>query len=229
MSTPVNANVIGGFTDTLQAGFIAANGTLAKIVADVTPASGNYTGGQRVFDMVATSTSGADNALVLWDGVQATLYANMIAATTTDTTNATVTRAGGSFITDGWKVGDSAMCFGSAGASNNGNVAIVTGVTATTLTFNGIPAGFSANTEGAGFRLIRVTRRAWVSVPANSGNATSVSALLLNVQMVAQSNDATLDGLGIELGANSLLIAACYQAVAALPAVIQINAKSALR
>ena len=229
MSTPVNANVIGGFTDTLQVGFIAASGILAQIVADVMPASGNYTGGQRVYDMVATSTSGANNALILWDGVQATLYANMGTATTTATTNATVTRTVGSFITDGWKVGDSAMCFGSAGASNNGNVAIVTGVTATTLTFSGVPAGFSANTEGAGFRVIRVTRRAWVPVPANSGNATAVSTLFPNVQLCASSNDLTLDLLGIELGANSLLLAACYQAVAALPAVIQINAKSALR
>ena len=229
MSAPINANVIGGFADTMQVGFIAATGVLAKVLADVVAASGNYTGGQRVYDMVATSTSGVDNAIILWDGVQLTLYANMGTATTTATTNATVTRTVGSFITDGWKVGDSAMCFGSAGASNNGNVAIVTGVTATTLTFSGVPSGFSANTEAAGFRVIRVTRRAWTQVPANFGNATAVSALLPNVQMVSSPNDSTLDALGIELGANSLLIVGCYQAVAALPAVIQVSAKSALR
>lgn len=229
MSLPINGNVIGGFSDTLQVGFTAANGTLAKVLADVTPASGNYTGGQRVYDIIATSTSGADNSLIVWDGVQLSLYANMGVVNTTATTNATVTRTVGSYLTDGWKIGDSAMCFGSVGASNNGNVAIVTNVTALTLTFSGVPAGFSANVEGVGFRLIRVTRRAWTLVPANSGDATSVSALLPNVQLCASSNDLTLDSLGIELASNSLLLIACYQAVAALPAVIQVAAKAALR
>lgn len=229
MSAPINANVIGGFTDNLQASFIAASGVLANVLADVAPAAGNYTGGQRVFDIVATSTSGADNALLLWDGTQMTLYANMGTAATTATTNATITRTTGSFITDGWKAGDSAMCFGSAGASNNGNVGIVTAVTATTLTFSGIPSGFSANAEGAGFRVIRVTRRAWTAIPANAGHATAVSTLYPNVQLLAAANDGALDQTGIELGAASLLLVSCYQAVAALPAVIQVCAKSALR
>jgi len=229
LSLPINGNVIGGFSDTLQVGFIAASGTLAKVLADAVPASGNYTGGQRIYDMVATSTSGADNSLLVWEGVQLSLYANMGVVNTTATTNATVTRTVGSFLTDGWKVGDSAMCLGSVGASNNGNVATVTSVTALTITFNGVPAGFSANVEGVGFRLIRVTRRAWTLVPANSGNATAVSTLLPNVQLCAAPNDLTLDSLGIELAANSLLLVSCYQAVAALPAVIQVTAKSALR
>lgn len=124
MSTPVNANVPGSFNG-LQTSFIAANGTLAKVFADVASASGNFTGGQRVFDVVVSSTDSAANALILWDATQMTLYANMGVAATTATSNATVTRTVGSFITDGWQVGDSAMCFGSAGASNNGNVAIV--------------------------------------------------------------------------------------------------------
>lgn len=228
MSAPINGNVPGAF-DTRQASFIAASGILAKVLADVAAASGNLTGGQRVFDMTVASTDSAANSLILWEGMQMTLQTNMGTAATTATTNATVTRTTGSFITDGWQVGDSAMCLGSAGASNNGNVAIVTGVAALTLTFSGVPAGFSANAEGAGFRLIRVTRRAWVSVPANAGNATSVSALNANVQVVGQGYDQTKDGSGIELGATGLLLVGLYQAVSALPATVQVTAKTALR
>jgi len=228
MSAPINGNVPGAF-DTRQASFIAASGILAKVLVDVAAASGNLTGGQRVFDIAVASTDGAANALLLCEGMQLSLYANMGTATTTATTNTTITRTVGSFITDGWLVGDSVMCLGSAGTSNNGNVGTITSVTATTLTLNGVPSGFSANTEGAGFRLIRVTRRAWVSVPANAGNATSVSALNANVQVVGQGYDQTKDSTGIELGATGLLLVGLYQAVSALPATVQVTAKTALR
>lgn len=226
MSTPNNANIIGGYSDTLQVGFINSNGVLAKVLADVAPTAGIYSGGQRVYDAIATNTSASDNAVVLYDGVQLSLYANMGVATTTTTT---IARTVGSFITDGWKIGDSVMCFGSAGANNNGNIALISGVTSTTITFLSTPLGFTANTEGPGFRVVRVAKRSWTLLPANSGNIISATNALSNVQLIASATDASLDGLGIELGANSMLIAAMYAAVPAGTFVAQISAKSALR
>lgn len=230
MSTPQFGTVPGAFDDNKSASFIAASGTLAQIIADITNTpTAPLLGGKRIYDITISSTDAVNNAMTLWDGLQASLYANMGTVTTTATSNATVTRTVGSFISDGWVVGQIAMCFGSAGAGNNGNAATVTSVTANTLTFNGIPAGFTANTEAAGFRLIRVVRRAPVLVPANSGNVVSTSSALSNVQLIGQGNDKTTDSLGLEVGPNSLLLVSVYQAVSALPAVIQVSVKTALR
>ena len=229
MSIPSNASLPGGYADTKQAGFIAASGTLAKVLADVTTVTGILLGGQRVYDITVASTDSVANALFLWEGVQTTLYANMGTATTTATTNATLTRTTGSFITDGWQVGDSVMMMGAVSSANNGLAGVITTVAALTLTLNGVPSGMVAETEGAGFRLIKVTRRDPVIVPANAGNATSVSAVNTNVQVVGNGQDATRDPTGIELGLNSMLLVSLYQATSALPAQIQVTAKAALR
>lgn len=229
MSTPDKASVPGGWADTQQISFTAAAGTQARILSDVSPASGNYLGGQRVYDITISSSDAVANALTLLEGAQKTLYVNMGVATTTATTNATITRTTGSFITEGYLIGDSVMPFGAVASAENGVAGTLTSVSATTLIFNGVPTGWAANTEGAGFRLFRITKRAPVSIPANAGIATSVSAMSANVQVIGQSNDSTRDALGIELGAASVLLCALYQAASALPAQIQVTAKSALR
>ena len=229
MSIPANASLPGGYADTKQTSFIASSGTLAHVLADVAVANGNYLGGQRVYDVVVTSTDTVANALLVWEGVQTSLYANMGTVTTTATTNATITRTTGSFLTDGWNVGDGVTMLGAVSAANNGLRGIVTAVTATTLTLNGVPTGMVAETEAAGFRLIKTTQRDPVIVPANAGNATSVSAVNTNVQVVGSGQDATRDPTGIELGLNSMLLVSLYQATSALPAQIQVTAKAALR
>ena len=229
MSTPDKMSVPGGWADTTQVSFIAASGVLARVLLDVTTALGNYLGGQRAYDITVASTDAVANALIVWEGTQRCLYANMGVVATTATTNATITRTVGSFITDGFAVGDSVMPFGAVATASNGSPGIVTGVTATALTFSGIPTGWSANTEGAGFRLLRVTRRNPVAIPANAGIATAVSTLNNNIQVIGTSTDSTRDPYGIELGSNSVLLCALYQAVSALPAQIQVTAKSALR
>lgn len=228
MAIPANGSVPGTYSTSIVS-FTAAQGTLARIIADVAPASGNLLGGSRAFDIAVSSTDSTAAMITLWEAQQLTLYANMGTATTTATTNATVTRTVGSFIAEGWRVGDGCMLDGSAGASNNGNPAIVTVVAAGTLTFNGVPASFSANTEAAGFRLFRVAKRAPLAVPANAGNPTSNTVANANVQLVGQGNDQTKDTLGIELGATSALFASLYQACSALPAQISIITKLAMR
>ena len=229
MANPQFGNVPSLFNDTKSASFIAASGTLAKVLFDVAPASGNLTGGQRVFDITAVSTDSVANMALIWEGFQASLYANMGAVTTGNTTNATYTRTTGSFITDGFTVGDSVMSLGSVNAGNNGLVGTITAVTALGLTLNGVPTGFSAGTEGAGFRLIKVTHKAPVAIAANAGNATSSTVATSNVTLLAAAYDVTKDTSGIELGPNSLLLVSMYQATSALPVVIQVTGRSALR
>ncbi len=223
-------NVPDSFNGPLIAAFIAASSTYGKVLVDVSPGSGTAgaagfrSGGTAVMDLLAWSSDSVANNVIVWEGLQTTLYANMGVAATTATTNATVTRTTGSFVTDGYTVGDNVMLFGSAGAANNGVVLTVTAVATLTLTFNGVPASFSANTEAAGFRIVRVHKRS--TVPVAAGAATTTGA---NVQLFASTYDKTLYTLGTELGPLGMLIVSPAAAVSALPAQLSVEAKVGYR
>lgn len=223
-------NVPDSFNGPLIAAFVAASGTNAKILADISPSSGTpgtagfRSGGQRLFDLLASSADNASNSIAIWEGVQTTLYANMGAATTTASGNATVTRSAGSFLTDGYTPGDTVMLFGAVAGTNNGVPLTVSSVATSTLTFSGVPAGFTANTEGASLRLLRVHRRATIPISGGAGYLSGA----LNAQLIGGSYDKTLDTLGIELGPLGMLIVAPISAVGS-NAVLSINGKTALR
>lgn len=223
-------NVPDSFNAPLIAAFITANGTNAKILADVTPGTGTpgtagfRSGGQRIFDLLASSSDSVANSVAVWEGVQVTLYANMGAAATTATGNATITRSAGSFLADGYTTGDTAMLFGSASTTNNGVPLTITGVTALTLTFNGVPVGFTANTEGASLRIARIHKRATVLIGSGAGNSANAP----NVQLIGGAYDKALDTLGIELGPMGMLMVAPSSAVGS-NATLSINGKTALR
>lgn len=225
MSTPQNGTTPGGFKDTNITTFVNATGTAPRIIADVAAASGNYLGGQRVYDVTVANTDTAANAVQLYEGVQTSLYANMGAVTITGTN--TLNRSIGSFITDGYQVGDVVILTGSANTSNNLIFLVVASVTALALVFNGTPV--VNTTEGAGFRVIRLGYRASTVIPAGGGIAAGVTSTLntTNVQLLG-GNDATKDTTGLELGANSLLVVSLYNAVTASK-VLQVVTKSALR
>lgn len=218
------------------------NTTKCKILFDVTPAqvvtavSGEtalpgesgvrqrvLTGGARIIDGKVTSTDSAAKSLKLYIGEQLTLYANMGTVTTTATTNATITRSTGSFITDGWKAGDQLMLDGAVSAANNGTVGVITAVTATTLTLSGVTAISVAETQGADFRVIRLSQYGQIPVPANAGNSDSVPP----VKLFGHANDVYND-LGIQLGATNLLIGALVANASALPAAIQVSINAGL-
>lgn len=217
--------------------FVAGNSTYGKVLCDVAAADttnpptfprGVRQGGQRIFDLIATTTDTSANGVVVWEGVQTTLYANMGVAATTATTNATITRTTGSFITDGWVVGDLAMQVGATTAGNNCNVGVITTVAALTLTMSGVPTGWAAETQGAGFRLIKVHPRSTVLVPAYSGRVNG-GVYYPNVQLVNGAYDKSIDTLGIELGPDGVLIVAMNAAVGTLPAYTSIAAKTSYR
>lgn len=205
--------------------FIAANGTAGKIAIDKQLAAGvntqglptnaNLLGGCRLLDLCASSTDGSGKDVIRYQGMETSLYANMGTVATTATGNATITRSTGSFVTDGYKIGDTIMVFGSV--ANDGILGTITTVAALTLTLNGVPAGWTANAEAAGFRIIRVGAGIRVTVAANSGvGATATS----NVTLLNSGVDAAVDRSGLWVGANNIVILAMQAAVSALPAYI---------
>jgi hypothetical protein len=182
-------------------------------------------GGSRVIDGLISSTDTASKVLAIYIGQQLSVYSGSTAGqyltaytamgtvTTTATTNSTITRTTGSFITEGWQIGDLAMCFGAVSAANNGTVNVVTAVTGTTLTVSGTTGISVAETQGAGFRVIRVSNSTARSVATLSGTDGSTAA----VPLIGGTLDPRVDNnpYGIMLGQRGMLIVAPTTAVTA--------------
>ncbi len=238
----IDAQMVGAWKE-WGATFIAATGTLGKILCDVTPAAvaaavtgetslpGETqvrqrvrTGGQRIIDGVVSSTDGSARSMLFYIGTQMTKQADM-GGTSTITGSNTFNRASGSFIADGWKVGDGVMPFDMATAANNGVLGIVTTVTSTTLVVNGTP--YTNETMPAGSRIFRVELRTRKGIPINSGNTDSAPP----VPVLGGSQDPSQlppPDTGISLGPDGALIAAMVAAVSALPAQVSVTGHSAL-
>lgn len=228
---------------TWLANFSVTNGALAKILADVAPPVVQpviaaetaipgessvrqriLTGGQRIIDGIVSSTDGTARSVCFYVGKQATLYANMgvVTITATNALNRTV----GSFVTDGYKVGDICMFFGSTSAANDGiQGLLVTGVTATVLTFNG--ALLTNETMAAGFRVFRVALRTRKGVPLNAGNADAAPPVPFFGGTQDPSTPSQPDA-GWSLGADDALIVAMAAAVSAVPATVNFSAHAVL-
>lgn len=228
-----------GYWENLSESFIADNGVQAKILADVTPAklaqvvAGEIalpgegavrqrvlTGGCRLIDGLIRNSDVAARALLIYEGVQMSLYADMTTASVTATN--TFNRTGGSFIADGWKVGQGVMPFGSTTATNDGVLGIVTAVTATTLVVTGTP--YTNETGAAGFRLIKVGQPVRKPVAALAGtNGTTAP-----IPLIGGALDPRLDSTGIVLGGAGLLIVAMQAAVGALPYQVTVTCNRGL-
>jgi len=229
-----------GYWKSWQASFTVTNSTRAKPLVDVTPAgvvaavtgetalpNGETAlrqrvlqGGCRVLDGMIASTDSAAKSLLIWNGTQLTKQADM--GTASFATTATITRSAGSFLTDGWKIGDSVMPFDATTDANNGVMSVIIGVVAGTLTVNGTP--FTTEAMPAGSRLCRVTRQTQKAVPANSGNADSTPA----VSLLGGAQDPALDTSGRSIGANDMIIVSLVAAASAVPAQIMVTANSGL-
>lgn len=201
--------------------FTAANTTKAKILVDVSPpqvapaVSGEnplpgesavrqrvLTGGCRLVEGQITSTDNVDKSLLVYRGIQTSLYANMGVVTTTATTNATITRTVGSFIADGLKVGDSGMCFGAVSDANNGSIFTVTAVTDLQLTLSGVTGISIAETQGTGFRVIKVAQVGRKAIVATSGASDTKAS----VPLIGGIYDGRIDFTGTSFGSTGMLI-----------------------
>lgn len=227
MSNALYAIVPSGF-ENATATLIAANGLVAKILIDQFPAAAAianqpaFFGGCAVIDITAASADANAKQILLYHGIVLTSVGASTGTATT--TTSTVTRASGSYITDGWEIGDLVMTFAPKDALPNvsdGLLGIVTGVVAGTLTVNGTP--LVAGSLAAGTRICRVALDLRATVDALAGtNGNSASIGLLN-----HGNDGSLLRYERKLGANELMAVATTAAVSALPAYINVSAQVA--
>lgn len=225
MSGPVNAITPALFGSPPPVSFIAANGTAAKIVVDQMPAAIATTlvpqlyGGGTVIDLTAASSDSVSRDVLLYLGAVATTQGGATGAMTTTTSS--IPRASGSFIADGWQVGDVAMCFAPFGTAPNAGVdgipCTVTAVSALGLTLNGTP--IAALALAAGTRVCRIAQRVRQTVAAGAGtNGTTASQPL-----IASYGDGTMVRTELKIGANNILAAAMQSAVSALPAQVSLS------
>jgi len=180
-----------------------------------------YTGGVRVIDGSICSSDGTTRSLLVYEGVETTLFANMGAPTITGQN--VINRTAGSFIAEGYKAGDQVMGFGHATASNDGEAVIVTAVAASTLTVNGTP--FTNETIASTYRLFRTVQKTRIGIPFNSGNTDSAPSVLLFG--ASQTRDKSVDTSGVSLGSTGALIVGMQAAISALPAQVYVQAKAA--
>lgn len=243
---------------------IAATGTRARMLVDQAPGglrlpdstlietpgtaapSGTpivTRGGQRIIGGTIASTDASTKDVILYRGQVLTTQSAGATGALQAATTSSVSRATGSFITDGWTPGDTLMVFGpgptvlggqgtpehssTPAALASGGVAVqITAVAATTLTANGTPLTVES---WPGCRLVRVAQVCRFTVAASAGNAAATAS----VALLGNSNEADINSLaaadrGLSLGPADVLIVAAQAAVSALPARLDVNAVSLL-
>lgn len=230
-----------GSQQTFPTTFTVGNTTLGKIIVPRTPAATSINvlpaqpdltlqGGCRIIAGEIASTDGSARSMLFYVGRRTFITGVQTGALTTIATQNVLTRSAGSFLNDtvadnngqAWQIGDNAMIFKSGTAANNGALATVTAVTATTLTFNGTPftndGAIAATTE-----LYRVALRTRKGIPLNSGNTDSAAP----IQLIGGSQDVDLASqpdLGLSFGPDDVLIGAMVANISALPAYISVAA-----
>lgn len=225
MTSPVHANLPALVDSLVAVGISAAVGTVLRVLAYPTAAATaasplpQYYGGQRILDLVASSTSAGAEAFALWEGTVLTTQATAVTGTIA-TTSTAVSRSSGSFITDGWRVGQVIAIFPPNGAqsvgANEGLLALISAVSATTLTVAAIGTAMAAANAQTGSLLASMGQKFQFSVAANSGNATGTA----NVVVLNHANDNSALTTEIKLGPTELLAIKANAAVAASPAVV---------
>ena len=229
MSNVLGVVVPSKYDSESMVSFIAANGTAAKILIDKKPAVAGTTsapqfyGGGSVFDVLASSSDSADKDVKLYAGVIKTTQ-DAINTGTLTTTVSSLARSSGSWLADGFSVGDQIMIFAPYGTAPNaaidGILCTVIAVSATTLTFNGTP--LAALALAALSRVVKVSLLNTVKVPLNSGSTNALPSISL-----LTTNTGTIVTNERKFGANDLIIAAPTAAVSALPCAINISAQTA--
>jgi hypothetical protein len=176
-------------------------------------------GGCQIIDGTISSSDATLRYLNLYLGKELTLGSAMGTVAYTATTNSTITRTTGSYITEGWKVGMKLMSFNSTNSANDGKPVSVTGVTATTLTLSGVSAISVAGTQDATLRLFAIAQRTEIAIAASAGTNGSSTP----IKLIGNSQDASTFA-GIQLGEKGVLIGSMAAAVSALPASVDVTA-----
>ncbi len=151
---------------------IAAHSTTLALPCWVSGSSGS-----RVHAISVANTDGGANTIILYYAKQRTLQSAMTVGAFVDGGGGsdTITRTGGSFITDGWKVGARLLVADPTTLANSFFVTL-TGVVALTLTFA------TANVDTAenfptGAIIYELSQLHLTTLAANAGNAAATDAL----------------------------------------------------
>lgn len=205
--------------------FTAGVGTVAKVFIDEQQATGNLLGDSRLLDATVSSTDATNRDMIVWKGRVATRQDTALTGAMTITATNTINRTAGSFITDGWRVGDTGMLFApvaSAANASDGLLVIVTGVTALALTCN-TPVALTNESLVAGTRVCEIAQLFMTQIPANAGNTNAIP----NVTLLNSTMDSAQDKTGMMIEADTIMALSIVSAVAALPARISVNGRIA--
>lgn len=230
MSSPQFALVPSSYPAADPLTFNVNNSTLLRkmfepfAAAVETTNSPKWYGGCQLTDLLASSTDATSRDFLLWTANITTTQETTATGNITTTTT-TITRANGSWITDGWQVGDIASIFTAVGvaavAGTEGLLAAISAVTATVLTFTVVGGAWSAATAPAGCRVCKMHQRYRFTVPLNSGNAAAVA----NFSVLNGANDNSLLRTEMSLGATEMLVIQPVAAISALPASVSFKAQ----
>lgn len=215
MSNSMFANVPAAFT---RAGtmLVSTDSTKLKVVVDTYAAAAAvdtttpvYYGGCTLTDITAAGTV-FSREIQLWIATARTTVSGGATGAVTFAAS-TITRASGSFLTDGFKIGSQVTVFAgsdAAAAVNEGVIGTITAVTALQITVSGTP--FTAGAEANGARICSVRPKYTGSVIQNAG----LSAAVPNTDLLhACEGDSFANRDELKLGANQLLAAKVTTAV----------------
>lgn len=211
-----DAPIFVGSWSVQQAVLIAAHSTTIAIRGWVAGASGS-----RIHGISVANTDGGGNTALLYHAEQMTLESAMGTGAFVDNggSSDTITRGSGSFITDGWLVGDRLWVHAPTTLAN-GFFVTLTAVAALTLTFATATTDTAENFP-TGAIIYRLSQLHLTTLAANAGNAASTDALdmLITDWPIA---DVTPDRY-MTLGANDALVFSVGTAVGASPDRIDIS------
>lgn len=229
MTTPQFAAVPAAF-QSAQCSFNISNSTLGKVLlepalaAAETATSPRYHGGLSLLDLVAASTDPSIRDFLLW---RAAVTTTQDAALTgvVSTTATTVDRITGSFIADGWRIGDIVSVYAPSGiaavAGTEGLFGSVSAVSALSLTFTVIGTAWSIAVVPNGARICKMSQLFRASVPANAGNTAAIP----NFSFLNNPMDSSLLRFERKLGLTEMLVLQPVAALTGLPITISFTAQ----
>ncbi len=187
---------------------IAAHGTGLALVGWTAGSSGS-----RVHGISVANTDSGGNTAILSYAKRMTLESAMTVGAFVDGGGGsdTITRTGGSFITDGWLVGDRLLVSSPTTLANSFFITL-TGVAALTLTFATATVDTAENLP-TGAIIWKLSQLHLTTLAANAGNAASTDALDMLITdwpigdvtpdryIILEANDGLVFNVGTAVGA----------------------------
>ena len=188
---------------------IAAHGTGLALVGWTAGSSGS-----RVHGISVTNIDAGGNTMLMYYAKRMTLQSAMTVGAFVDGGGGsdTITRTGGSFVTDGWLIGDR-LLVSSPTTLANSFLVVITAVVALTLTFATATVDTAENFP-TGAIIWKLSQLHLTTLAANAGNAASTDALDMLITdwpiadvspdryIILEANDGLAFNVGTAVGAS---------------------------